>query len=150
MKMATITLKKFLFDKFPLKSVCRANIYIVRDGKTIFYIGKSNADIIDRVKSHFGFGDRFPGCSAHLYSLMIDNIPQSGKWKIDFLTIDDCSRRLKRKFSSVEDAEIAMIYSIGPCLNTTYNNGNRQALPRKYTVKAEKRSCDAIKKAFGE
>ena len=76
--MTTVSLRKVIEDNVPLKAV-KAKIYVIRDRKAIFYVGKSNADIIDRVRSHFGYGRRFPGYFDPLRQLMLDNHPFFGK-----------------------------------------------------------------------
>lgn len=135
--MVTITLKNLINDKVPRKAI-GANIYVIRDRKIIFYIGKSEYDVINRAKAHFGLGNLFPKYGCEMEQLTIDNLPDSKKWKVDFYTVADCEKKLKTKLRDVQHAEEEMIFRFGPYLNVTYNI-NRKSIPEKYTAKMEKR-----------
>lgn len=150
--MITTTLKDLINDKVPNKAA-RAKIYVIRDRKIIFYIGKSEYDVIERAQAHFGLGNVFPKLSCEMEQLAMDNLPSSKKWKVDFYTISDCEKKLKMKFRDTSHAEESMIFHFGPYLNVTYNV-NRKGIPKKYTEKMEKRRKEVairvIKRTFGE
>lgn len=123
------------------------NIYIVRDGDTVFYVGQSG-DPIDRLLTHLGRGTR-SWCAgpSSLGQLIVSNLPESGGWQIELMILGDCEPYINtvwpwmKRFSIRGDdweglAEKAMIRTLHPCLNTTHNE-NPIPLPKHYNPGGE-------------
>jgi len=111
-------------------------IYIARDGEVIFYVGKSDRTIEERILEHCGVG-RFATLDA-LGLLITDNLPDSAHWQVDMMTIEDCkpfAEESDREGLDVAGAEIVMIAHYRPCLNAIHNR-RPAPLPGKYNRRA--------------
>jgi hypothetical protein len=143
--MITVTLSNLLYSDLDENE---SNLYIVRDGEVIFYVGQSGRGIRFRLFQHHR--------ETSLGNLIQDNLPDSMGWQIDLLTVQDCLSQIKKHFPYISEsfilkednafidrAEEAMIRELRPCLNGTWNL-NPNPLPDKY-----KRPEEAKRKAAG-
>lgn len=117
-------------------------IYVIRDGSTVLYIGKSN-DPFARLQAHFG--KSWHGSGGSIGPFYEQHKDKAGDWQIDLYTLVECEHVVLQVFSCtaetyrnphfhdamVSRAEIAMIRHYRPCLNGTYNE-NASPLPEKY------------------
>jgi hypothetical protein len=116
----TVTLKELLQIERCPRAWRALDLYLVRDGPVVFYVGQSYV-AFDRVWSHFygGFKAR-----SLLGRLILCNWPASMHWTVELL-----SSRLER-FAAVEHrldaAERVLIQDLAPCLNEALN---RQPTP---------------------
>ena len=65
-------------------------VYIVRDDKIIFYIGKSESSVLDRLFSHFGRGSFGWAGYSFLNQFVKNNLPESRDWQIELYTGEEC------------------------------------------------------------
>lgn len=101
------------------------HIYMVRDGDTIFYVGKSRCPV-SRLLGHCGRGDwTFDGVSQ-LGRLIRCNWPVSRFWQVELLTVSDCNAY------SVENAEDRLIFELAPHFNRIGKRRSSGPLPRRY------------------
>jgi hypothetical protein len=120
-----------------------ACVYVVRDGKTVFYVGLSTRNVINRILDHCGLSAQ-AGLPDSLGRLIFDNAPDSGAWQVELLTLADCSRLLGDPARLDEQtAEVGLIRLYSPCLNTL-SNSNQAALLARY-----KHDDPEVRKAAG-
>lgn len=122
--MQTITIEDVMRDTADTQGEVYC-IYVIRDNATVFYVGKANRHIIDRLREHLGLSQRTPTPSS-TGEFVKANAPESDKWQVELFTLDDCAPHVKTVFPNfkrwdVEVAEKAMIRTLRPCLNGTYN-----------------------------
>jgi hypothetical protein len=159
--MIKITIRDLLVldDKLDAKLIkliedsnCR--VYLWRDGDIIFYVGKSDVAIIDRLLTHLGRGPWSWGEPlSPMGRLVQQNLPESLAWQVELYTIDDCAAEIRRHFprkhvdSVASDvAEKALILEHRPCLNVVDNNFP-QPLPGRYKTTVRDLSdapCDRL------
>jgi hypothetical protein len=147
--MQSITVKDVIDNTLPETGWEKYRIYVFRDEDFIFYVGKTQENIIDRLEAHLGLTDRSESLVGKLVG---DNAPLSYLWSIDLYTIDECVPMIRRHYPNARGIDIdlvesAMILEYSPALNQQINPHPR-ALPSKYTVKRNARMLDAFKKAF--
>jgi len=111
------------------------DLYIVRDAKVVFYVGKSR-DVIGRLLGHYGRGTWGRGKGKSQLGLFIErNLPQSRSWAIELLTEKDAHDVVQFLSAGlwweVGTAERELIRHYRPCLNRTYND-EPQAIPDQY------------------
>jgi len=122
----TLTLKELLQIERCPRAWRALDLYLVRDGPVVFYVGQSYV-AFDRVWSHFygGFKAR-----SLLGRLILCNWPASMHWTVELL-----SSRLER-FAAVgrqlDAAERLLIQDLAPCLNEALN---RQQTPLPEAVR---------------
>lgn len=121
------------------------NIYIVRDNKTVLYVGRSWHPV-DRLWGHLGRGNLAFGSSSEAGRFIKVNLPESREWQIQLLTIADCEPYFKQcwwrgrndmrlmRDSIVKDCEDTLIWHYRPCFNIQGNQGpgKRTPLPEHY------------------
>lgn len=118
-------------------------IYVVRDGETVFYVGKTRDTIGNRVRRHMdGLG--------RLGTLIIENLPGSGRWQIECMTLEDCEPFVRQQFPVLKSwgadyAEVAVIRALNPCLNVAYNE-DPSGLPARYDRRGEEVKREAVKR----
>jgi hypothetical protein len=121
----TIPLKRFL-----LLSACPAafqacDLYLFRDGATVFYVGQS-ANVYERVWEHVLGG--FKGRST-VGLFILGNWPRSLSFEIQLLRSDDpCFNATGH---TPDAAERYLIETLHPCFNTALNDAPAP-LPRRY------------------
>jgi hypothetical protein len=122
------------YMKAGLEHYSPSGLYIVQDGDSVFYVGKSQ-DILDRLVAHMGCHARFSGPSR-LGRFILDNAPDSGDWTITALTVDEVAAIAKTQFSEhsyrVDQAEQVLIAGLRPALNRALTVNGCQAIPEKY------------------
>ena len=101
-------------------------IYRVRDGDLVLYVGKTKVGITERILGHMGQGPS-TWLTSQLGSVILDNLPESRAWQVDMLTLDDCWELTKKHvpYFDIDDAEQALIWENGPCLNYINNTDNK-------------------------
>ena len=118
------------------KRFAEAKIYLVRDGSTVFYIGKSDSDVIERLRTHLGFEFRGRRSRSDLGELIEANIPESESWNVELYTPDECRWAVPDGESyfriSAKLAEWCMIRHFKPCLNIVANRERATVLPKRY------------------
>ena len=126
-------------------------LYLVRDGETVFYVGRSK-NLLNRLGQVFGYTS--PIDTMELRYLYMDNLPQSNAWVFEAFTLSDCEeevmeyeRNYSRNFNkeryrkryydperletSMKIAQQVLILKYKPCLNTI-GNPTPSALPKNY------------------
>ena len=138
-RMKTITLGSIIRDELPETWDEPYEIYVIREGDTVFYVGKSKDCVIDRILGHLGEGTWGWSSGDELGDFIKFYEPGSHNWQVDLMTIKDCFPFIKKSHPdakkarcTVADAESAMISHYGPCLNKMLNR-NRRPSPEKYT-----------------
>lgn len=149
--MQTISVNDVIQNTLPETGWEKFRIYVFRDGGFIFYIGKTQENIIDRLEGHLGLSGRNESLVGKLVE---DNAPLSYMWSIDLFTIDDCAAIVRRHYQNagtidVDIVESAMILENSPALNRQLN-AHPRALSSKYTTRRDARMFDAFKKAFND
>jgi len=130
----TIALKELLQIEHCPRPWRTLDLYLVRDGPVVFYVGQSYV-AFDRVWSHFydGFKAR-----SLLGRLILCNWPASMHWTVELL-----SSRLER-FAVVEHeldaAERLLIQDLAPCLNEALNR-RPTPLPEAYRPPTATPTC---------
>lgn len=108
-------------------------IYLVRDGKCVFYVGQSKRDVVVRFREHM----QEPSRLGRLIQL---NQPLSLNWTVEFYTLADCRPFILQKslfhmqeweHFDMDMAESAMIQAMRPVVNQDFNP-NPTPLPPKY------------------
>ncbi len=98
-------------------------VYVVRNGRLLFYIGQSKRDLVVRFREHLQKPSR-------LGRLINKNKPASLSWSIDFYTLADCRPFVVQKtlfpmqeweHFDMDMAEEAMIRQLHPVLNSDFN-----------------------------
>jgi len=149
--MRSITVKDVIDNTLPETGWEKFRIYVFRDEDFIFYVGKTQENIIDRLEAHLGLTDRYESLVGKLVE---DNAPLSYLWSIDLYTIDECVPMIRRHYPNargfdIDLVESAMILEHPPALNHQINPHPR-ALPPKYTTKRDARMFSAFKKVFND
>lgn len=136
--MQTITVGDVLDDRLPESGFEQFQIYIFREDDLIFYVGKTEQHILDRLAEHLGLSFR----SASLIGQLVeDNAPLSYAWQIDLLTLEDCFPFVHRHFPNATEidlrlAERATILEFSPALNSE-SNPHPSSLPRNTLLNAK-------------
>jgi predicted GIY-YIG superfamily endonuclease len=110
--MFTIPIQAILAKRYFTVNKCYS-VYLIRDGNTVIYIGKSR-NPLKRLFQHFGHLSR-----PSLFYL--DYKPYARHWTVELYTIEECEEVTGKRCRSMANAEIAMIQHFHPCANTTYN-----------------------------
>lgn len=124
----TLTIGEFIdregYEDIPY-SFC---IYVIRNKSTVFYVGQSNHNVINRLWQHIGPPMGYTGPLLRHFDdigrFIAANYPQSRDWQIDLLTLDDCANYLVFQVpnSSIDAAESYLIWLMNPCLNRLQNH----------------------------
>jgi hypothetical protein len=118
-----------------IRNVPNHRVYLVHDGEFSFYVGKSNRNVIARLREHIN-----PSRPTILGQLIIANEPQSLLWQVKLFTLADCEPYIRQKLLfPVEDgghytvsmAEKDMIAVMGTIVNKDFNQKPAQ-LPKSY------------------
>ncbi len=91
-----------------------ARIYLVRDGKLVFFVGVLEQSILDHLLEHFGVVVGGPPADR-LGRLMLDNAPSSNGWVVDLLSLADCEpivREVQPMVRRVDAARLCFAWSI--------------------------------------
>jgi len=128
--MLTISVGEFIDEDFCLDGPESYCIYVIRDGAIVFYVGKS-VNIITRLWQHVA-GELgymlYSMRASELGRFIAANMPDSRKWQIDLLTLDDCRHYTVFNVSAgrMDTAEIELITLLRPCLNRIFNRQYRE------------------------
>ena len=121
-------------------------IYIIRDNDLPIYIGQAMY-VCERITDHSGLGPRIFQ-PDQLGNFILNNQPDSLRWHVDLLTLDECELTARLYFPSYSSFDIdiieqTLIIAFGPCLNIFHNqnNPNRKPIPNKY------QDCDISKQS---
>lgn len=149
--MITATIGELLDGKLDDLDRRGHRLYLVRDGETVFYIGKSR-NPIDRLWQHLGlaltggvlWSEYFMSQLGHLVKA---NLPEARSWQVELLTLEECTPVVLERMpylagrweswcqklpdSAADDAEQALIELHGPCLNVMHNR-RKTPLPTCY------------------
>jgi hypothetical protein len=111
-------------------------VYIVRDGQTILYIGKTEKrDIEWRMRAHLGQGSGPFSRPTMLGKLALQHESRSDRWQVAVWSLDDCNQFFEQRGlpqrRKVPTAEEALIRFYCPCLNVR-SCATPAALPRVY------------------
>jgi hypothetical protein len=140
----------------------KANIYIVRDGETVFYVGMSMRGCVSRIIEHLGMGRE--GMTSLGYFIKA-NIPASYSWQVELLEVEDYEPILRKIYPNYDllkadgdhyfrneyvtsQVEFELISNLGPCLNGSHNY-NSKPLPERYidpVVQSEQNDFKALRK----
>ena len=112
-----------------------ANVYVVRDRQTVFYVGRTTRGIAHRLLEHCGLS-RLRPIPDILGATIAANAPSSARWQIELWEYADYEPLVNEQFPKVvrifaEHGERALIDTLRPCLNTVYNPNPRK-LPKRY------------------
>lgn len=141
--MIELTIKQVVEDREPINAAYR--LYVIRDDETAFYVGQS-INAYNRILAHLGLDGR--GNTSHIGEFIIANAPLSGTWLFQMYTVEDCRAFVldyratlpeeNRAFYEtsnnpydIDDAELALIKILRPCLNDAMNTDARP-VPDKY------------------
>ena len=86
--MLTATLEDILSKTGVFLALGDHELYIVRDGKTVLYVGQTICGIEHRLWTHIhgGYGSE----PSRLGRLVLANMPASQAWQVEALTMDEC------------------------------------------------------------
>jgi len=109
---------------------CVRCVYVVRDGSTTFYVGKTTRGGANRLREHCGGGER-PRISR-LGRVILRNAPESDMWEVDLMSVEDCEPFIRLHYPvlrrrDLDLAEGAMIVELRPHLNYAGNFGGTGA-----------------------
>jgi len=130
--MITVTLGDVLGDLDNPPDAC---IYLIRDGDTVFYVGKSTRGVVNRILAHCGLSTR-GSLRDNLGEFIFCNRPDSLTWQADLFTFEDCKPIIAEVFPNqkridIDWAELALITRYRPCLNRA-GNTDPNLLPARY------------------
>lgn len=117
--MKTTTLGEILESKAP-DAFYRPGVYLVREGDTVLYVGKSDRSVGARIQAHCA-PRRFTGALDALGAFVRDMLPDSLALSVDVLSVAECNKIVKAKAKTEKDAEPLMIRYYRPVLNGTFN-----------------------------
>jgi len=137
--MLSVTLAELLQDDF--EGLPLAVVYVIRDGETVFYVGRTSQGIKARIFGHLGLpGYSYGASPSPVGRLIWENAPGCLTWQVEHWTVKDCLQDLGQwdprwpdwwERSDGSDVEGNMIRALRPCLNYTHNENGR-ALPETY------------------
>lgn len=130
--MIRATIGDALNNHYTLQEAC--GVYIVRDGSTVLYVGKTkNRPITARMEWHMGHG--FSDQPSTLGKLIKQHAPRSHRWQLEVHELADCNALLEqhgeKRRRKIDTAEIALIHLLKPALNKQ-SNPEPGPLPEKY------------------
>lgn len=130
--MLTTTIGDALNNHYTLREAY--GVYIVRDGSTVLYVGKTErSSIVMRFQRHLGEG--LDQRISLLGELILKHQPRSNRWSLEVLTLADCNAFLEQhdqmRRRKLKTAEAALIKFHRPCLNKQ-GNPDPEPLPEKY------------------
>ncbi len=138
--MITSTVGALLDGELDALELAGHALYLVGDGETVFYIGRSR-DPVGRMWQHLGLtltgGQLWSDyCLSPLGHLVKANLPEARDWRIELLTPAECEPVIHEmnphfKHWDAAGAEQALIWHWRPCLNCTHND-NPARLPDRY------------------
>ncbi len=102
-------------------------VYVIRDGDSVLYVGKSSRSVVNRLLEHLGMGGNWRKyVPDRVGEFILDHRPESLDWQVDLMTINDCASYIRQQFPmfvnwDVDTAEQAMIETYRPDLNVQYN-----------------------------
>ena len=143
--MISSTVGEMLDRKLDIKALVSCQLYVVRDGDTIFYVGQSKS-IESRFLEHLGISARgWPAYESQLGRLIRENAPESQHWQVELYSIKEL------EVDDVDFAEEALINILRPCLNARYND-DPSVLPDRYIDRDAREAAQkrAVLAAFGE
>jgi len=121
--MITVTLREILSDEYDEPDY-GSTVYVIRDGETVFYVGRTIDHIANRLWRHLVLpiskGAQVWG-GSRLGRLIHANAPESTSCQVNILPGAD---------------EVATIRKLRPCLNVTYNKRPSE-LPSQYRKSPE-------------
>ena len=123
--MITATIGELLSGKLDKMDTGGHYLYLVRDGETILYVGKSR-DVIERLRGHLGDGGWVFYGPSQLGEMIRVNLPQSRGWEVVLLTPADCGA------GDIDDAEEELIAHYNPHLNVMLKRHSSGDLPTQY------------------
>ena len=97
--MISTTVDGLVNEKIRREDVFDCVVYIVRDADLVLYVGKSEANVVDRLLSHIGEGDFGWTGTSSLGRLIKANMPESGDWQIELLTPEECLSIIEQSFA---------------------------------------------------
>ncbi len=110
-----------------------AGIYVVADGETVLYVGRST-DCAKRIVGHCGWH------WSSLGQLIEDNEEDSFDWKVRFYAPEEFGS------PDLPAAERAAIARLRPCVNAYLNEQKPPPLPERYRAKERQRQKDLAQK----
>lgn len=148
--MITTTIGDVINDTVKGDEGAAFKVYVVRDGETVFYVGKSRNNPVERLWQHLALIGPNHGPSE-LGQLIKDNAPDSHAWQVELRTVADCEPFIRQEFPvhrlfDSDLAERAMIRTLHPCLNGTHN-AHPTRLPERYRRQQQNLTdapCDRI------
>jgi hypothetical protein len=122
--MVTFTIADLRADTIPPRPVPHP-VYLVRNGEHVFYVGRSQADVIDHLRRHIGAGTWSWSDPGPLAKFIRDNMPAADAWQIELLTLEECAPLVHQYFPHeavvIEHAAQAVMQAERPSLNTLGN-----------------------------
>jgi hypothetical protein len=125
-------------DQMPNTAEYHFTIYVVRDGDSVFYVGKSDDDCFSRLRTHLGHDFRGQRSVSMLGEVIVRNLPESRHWTVELYTNEDTKRVVPKQMYEgffqwpTDYAEMAMIQTLKPYLNVKLNSRNRREIPTRY------------------
>lgn len=113
-------------------------VYIVRDGETVLYVGKTRwYSLHHRMQMHLGRSgpSKTP---SNLGKHILENLPASNQWQVDIFSLGDINAFLQhvgvvRKVRKLETAEQVMIIYHHPLLNIN-EQGDEEEMRSRYPM----------------
>lgn len=162
--MIAITFRDFFLEKYD-EPDDGFSIYVLRDGKTVLYVGMTNVSVYTRWFGYGGHmrvvpskkGTSFPISGGGTVGDKIEiNYPESADWTIELWTTNECIEFLSKledvsflrsvKARETEYTEGMMIKHLKPLYNSMLSSGGSD-LPR---TEKERMEEEKMKKAYRE
>lgn len=133
--MYKIKFSKFMNGRYPENWDYSTELYIIRNSKKVLYIGISRQGIWNRwfgnCRSHIfrnGYGEYLP--NSHIAKLILNSMPNSNDWTIEFWTRRDCAAIIgiedKPYDEMLEYYEEELIMLLQPTENTLNANYHKR------------------------
>lgn len=131
--MIAISFDKFARGDYPPEEY---ELYVVRDGDSVRYVGISSSGIGHRWFGGQGWGHMFKTVGGQWYGYssigreIVSRMPESMNWTIELWTFDDCTELFREKIKqegycierlTIKTYEPWMIRARKPALNCTHN-----------------------------
>lgn len=135
--MYTLSFKKFMEpENFPND---RIELYVIRDGNKVFYVGISKANVWNRWFGGYGrmqkniYGEWVTHDS--ISNAVLKNMPKSLKWSVDLWVASECAIFLGSLSKDLMDIENQMIVALLPKINVTGNSKEFEDRYNGYRIK---------------
>ncbi len=117
-------------DEFNRRRQRQPEIYVVRDGDVVFYVGQSR-QVETRLEAHVGRGEFGYSGPSQLGHAILVNLPEARAWTIELWTVEECGE------TTVDQAEQSLIDKYTPHFNIKGKRKRSSPMPARYIEAAK-------------